>query len=688
MKHKYKLGNLDCANCAAALEQELLKIDGIDSASIDFINLSLTVEHKADEKQIFESLKKRAYDFENVRVYEEAAKKHTSNGWLSGEQIFEACKIAAALILLILSLVLRVSTLAKNIMVIAGYAIVGYPVLFKSVKNISKGRVFDENFLMAVASIGAIIIGRYFEALEVMIFYQTGELFSELAVNKSRNSISKLVDLKADFARLCDASGERQVEPQSVMIGDIISVRPGERVPLDGVVLEGNTAFDTSPLTGESMPRAASAGDEVLSGSINLSGVVKLRVTKNYSDSAVQKILELIENSSSSKANQEKFITKFARYYTPIVCALAVLLAVIPPLFDSLNFARWVYRALVFLVVSCPCALVISVPLSYFSGIGTAAKRGILVKGGNFLEALAGADTAVFDKTGTLTDGEFNVKSALAADGYGDFTLYASAAESASNHPLARAIVKAFDTQFKPKDITELAGLGVKAEVNGRAVICGSKRLLNGEGIEFDEPDITGAKIYTAIDGAYAGCIVIEDNVKNGASDMLLQLKRLGIKKTVMLTGDNKTSAEVISKKLNIDEYHSELMPEGKSDRVKELQKSGNVFFVGDGINDAPVLTQADIGISMGGVGSDAAIEASDIVIMNDNLERIPDAVRIAKKTRRIVKQNIAASLGVKGVILILSAIGLVGMQWAVFADVGVMVLAVLNAMRNFLKLK
>lgn len=570
------------------------------------------------------------------------------------------------------------------------YFIVGWDILWQAVVNIVHGQIFDENFLMAIATVGALCVGDYPEAVFVMIFYQTGELFQSYAVGKSRQSISSLMDIRPDFANIEKDGKLIQVDPDEVNIGDIIVIKAGEKIPLDGVVTDGRSAVDTSALTGESLPRDVEAGDDVISGCINRSGLIRVQVTKKFSESTVTKILDLVENSSSKKAKAENFITKFAKYYTPCVVVGAALLAVIPPLVSGENWGEWIHRALTFLVISCPCALVISVPLSFFGGIGGASKRGILVKGGNYLEVLSQAEIVVFDKTGTLTKGVFNV-TAIHPSEISESKLieFAAYAENYSDHPISRSIKEAYAENIDNSrigEVTELSGRGVIAVVDGKTVSAGNGRLMDERGINWHPCHRTGTTVHVEYDGMYAGHIVISDEIKLTSKKAIKELKELGIKKTVMLTGDSKAVGEEVAEALGIDEAYTELMPAGKVEKVEELiaekSQNGKLAFVGDGINDAPVLSRADIGIAMGAMGSDAAIEAADIVLMDDNPAKIATAVNISKKTLSIVRQNIIFALGVKAFVLILGALGYASMWMAVFADVGVSVIAILNAMR------
>ena len=563
--------------------------------------------------------------------------------------------------------------------------------LWRAVRNIAHGQVFDENFLMALATVGALAIGEYPEAVFVMLFYQVGELFQSYAVDQSRKSITALMDIRPDYANMEGPDGQlEQVDPEDVAVGDTIVIKAGERIPLDGVVLEGSSTVDTAALTGESLPRQVESGDDVISGCVNLSGLLKVRVTKAFEESTVAKILDLVENSASKKAKAENFITKFARYYTPIVVLAAVALAFLPPLLTSIQWVDSIQRALNFLVVSCPCALVISVPLSFFGGIGGASKDGILVKGGNYLEVLARTEIVVFDKTGTLTRGVFNV-TAIHPDHCDQRQLLelAALAECWSDHPISRSLKEAYGREIdaaRVSSVEEVAGRGVKAVVDGHTICAGNDKLMEDIGVSWHPCHRVGTTVHVASDGVYLGHIVISDEVKPDAKEAVAALKAAGVRKTVMLTGDAQAVGEDVAKQLGLDEVHTQLLPADKVERVekllKEVSPKGALAFVGDGINDAPVLSRADIGIAMGGLGSDAAIEAADIVLMDDKPSKIAHAIRIARRTLSIVRQNIVFALAVKLLVLVLSAVGLVSMLAAVFADVGVSVIAILNAMR------
>lgn len=577
------------------------------------------------------------------------------------------------------------------------YLIVGYETLLKAVKGIIKKQVFDENFLMAVATVGAIALGEYTESVAVMLFYQIGELFESIAVGKSRKNISSLMDIRPDYANIEKDGKLVKVEPDEVEIGTVITVKPGERVPIDGIIVEGNSMLNTSALTGESVPRFVSKNDEIISGCINVSGVLQIKTTKKFGESTVSKILDLVENASSKKSQQENFISKFARYYTPIVCYSALALAILPPLVRLVflgllpQWDSWIYRALTFLVISCPCALVISIPLSFFAGIGGASRDGILIKGSNYLEALAKTKYVVFDKTGTITEGIFEV-----IDVHHNtqekikIIEYAALAECFSSHPISLSLKKSYDQEIQKdriKNVEEITGAGVIAKIDGISVAVGNSKLMNKIGVQYHECHKTGTIVHVAIDGEYAGHILISDKIKSNSVAAIEALKKSGIKRTVMLTGDMKPVADSVAKEVGIDQVYSELLPLDKVTKVEELllqkNKFENLAFVGDGINDAPVLSRADIGIAMGALGSDAAIEAADIVLMDDDPLKISKAIRISKKCIRIVYENIYFAIGIKFLCLFLSAFGLANMWTAIFADVGVMILAVLNAMRT-----
>ena len=599
-------------------------------------------------------------------------------------------RVLASAVLFAVALLLPTEGWLRLFTFLIPYAVIAWDVLWRAVRNIAHGQVFDENFLMSLATVGALATGEYPEAVFVMLFYQVGELFQSYAVDQSRKSITSLMDIRPDYANI-EVDGQlRQVDPEDVAVGDTIVIKAGERIPLDGVVLEGTSNVDTAALTGESLPREAQPGDDVISGCVNLSGLLRVRVTKAFEESTVAKILDLVENSSSKKAKAENFITKFARYYTPAVVLAAVALALLPPLFTSIQWVDSIQRALNFLVVSCPCALVISVPLSFFGGIGGASKNGILVKGGNYLEVLAKTELVVFDKTGTLTRGVFNV-TAIHPDHCGEAQLLelAALAESYSDHPLSRSLKEAYGKELdasRVSNVEELSGRGVRATVDGRQICAGNDKLMEDIGVSWHPCHRVGTTVHVASDGVYLGHIVISDEVKPDAKEAITALKACGVRRTVMLTGDAKAVGESVAQELGLDEVHTQLLPADKVTRVEallgEVSPKGALAFVGDGINDAPVLSRADIGIAMGGLGSDAAIEAADIVLMDDKPSKLADAIRIARRTLAIVRQNIVFALAVKFLVLALSAAGVANMWEAVFADVGVSVIAILNAMR------
>lgn len=606
-------------------------------------------------------------------------------------------RIIAAFVLFVALLIAEHTGMLENVNVwiqfvvyLVPYLIIGYDIVYKAVRNISHGQVFDENFLMMVATVGAFGVQEFSEAVAVMLFYQVGELFQSYAVGKSRQSISAMMDICPEYANIEQNGVLTQVDPDDVEVGDIIVIKPGERIPLDGVVIEGESLVDTAALTGESVPRSAKAGDEIISGCVNGSGTLKVKVTKEFDDSTVAKILELVENASSKKAKVENFITKFAKYYTPVVTIGAVVLALVPPLVLGGGFAEWIQRACIFLVISCPCALVISVPMGFFGGIGAASKVGVLVKGSNYLEAVAEMTTIVFDKTGTLTKGEFKVAQ-IQPQGMTETELLEIAAlgEGYSTHPIANSIREAYGKtpdMKRTENANEIAGHGISITVDNKAVLIGNEKLMKKEGIVYTPCQSGGTVVYVACDGKFAGTLVISDTVKDGAKEAISAMKQVGVKKCVMLTGDRKEAAMEVAKELGIDEVHAELLPADKVAQVERLlrekPKKEKLAFVGDGINDAPVLTRADIGIAMGSMGSDAAIEAADVVLMDDDVRKIASIVRISRKTLSIVKQNIVFALGVKAIVLLLGAFGAANMWEAVFADVGVSVIAILNSMR------
>ncbi|SPU04645.1 copper(I)-transporting ATPase [Bacillus tequilensis] len=692
MKQEYVLDGLDCSNCAQKIENGVKGIKGIDGCAVNFAASTLTVSADGKEEQwVTDKVEKKVKSIDpHVTVRQKHKKKSADDGYRK-RMINMLIRMAAAVILGAAAYFVHSGTVEFLLFFVA-YLIIGGDIVIRAVKNISRGQVFDEHFLMALATIGAFLIQQYPEGVAVMLFYQIGELFQGAAVSRSRKSISALMDIRPDYANVKTENGIELVSPEDVQIGDIIVVNPGESIPLDGKVIQGSAMVDTSALTGESVPRKAAEGQEVMSGFINQNGVLHIEVTKGYQESAVSKILDLVQNASSRKARTENFITKFAKYYTPAVVIIAVLLAFVPPLMISgAALSDWVYRALIFLVISCPCALVVSIPLGFFGGIGAASKAGVLVKGSNYLEALNQVKYAVFDKTGTLTKGSFEVTEIKPAEGFTKDRLLEAAAyaELHSQHPIAESVRKAYGKMLSSDAIEsyeEISGHGIIAKVNGTAILAGNKKLMEREQIEGVLDENAGTIVHVAVDQRYAGAIVIADEVKEDAAQAMADLKSLGIKQTVMLTGDAKQTGEAVGKQLGIDDVYAELLPQDKVARVEALEAkllpNEKLIFVGDGINDTPVLARADIGAAMGGLGSDAAVEAADVVLMTDQPSKVAEAIRIAKRTRRIVWQNISFALGVKAIFLILGAFGIATMWEAVFSDVGVTLLAVANAMR------
>ena len=634
----------------------------------------------------------KAFDVHGLPCASCAAKTENAGEKFSiGKVVRLLAGIVAFVIGVILQWILGINEIIPLALFVLSYFLLGGNVVLKAVRNIAKGKIFDENFLMTVATIGAFAIGKHAEAVIVMLFYQIGELLQEMAVRKSKRRISELMDIRPDFANLHTSDGLRKVSPKEVNIGDIIVIKSGEKIPLDGIVLEGEAMLDTSALTGESIPRKAAASDIILSGCINQNGALTVQVTQTFGESTASKIIDLIENAASKKAPTETFITKFARYYTPIVMIIAVLLAVIPPLFFGGAWSDWISRSLIFLVISCPCALVVSIPLGFFGGIGAASKRGVLIKGGNYLEALGSLDLVVFDKTGTLTKGVFKVTSIHPTNGYESAELLelVAYAETFSNHPIALSIMKEYGREVDQCGLSqyrEIAGYGVSVICHGRSIVAGNDKLMKKMKINFEEIKNIGTKIYIAVNGEFAGCIIISDEIKLDSRDAITLLKKLGVKKTVMLTGDTPQIAKAIARELKIDEVYSGLLPGQKVDKIEMLNKEkfskGTLAFVGDGINDAPVLAMADIGVAMGGLGSDAAIEAADVVLMTDEPTKLVEAIKVARFTRRIVWQNIIFALGVKFLFLFLGTLGVSSLWEAVFADVGVTLLSILNTIR------
>ncbi len=692
---------LSCASCSGKIEDKVKSLKGVKNAYVDFANGKLIIEGNKREldritKEATEIIKKIEPDVDVV-VEDNNDSKNTSKS--SQENSHGISDNKKELIRLLVgagffgaAMISNFSFWTEFTLFFISYVLVGGEVVLKAFRNILRGQVFDENFLMTIATVGAFIVGEFAEGVAVMLFYQAGEFMQDLAVNRSRRSIAELMDIRPDYANLKVGEDTKKVSPEEVEIGDLIIVKPGEKVPLDGEVVEGSSMLDTSALTGESVPREVEAGNEVLGGFINKNGLLTVKVSKEFGESTVAKILDLVQNASSKKAPTENFITKFARYYTPVVVFGALALAIVPPLvIEGATFSEWIYRALVFLVISCPCALVVSIPLGFFGGIGGASKNGILVKGGNYLEALNSVETVVMDKTGTLTKGVFKVTKISTIN---DFSMdklikYAAYTESYSNHPIATSILKAYGDEIDKKEISnynEISGHGIKATVKGKEVLAGNVKLMKKENIKYNEVDEAGTVVHIAIDRQYVGYILISDEIKEDSKNAIIGLKEVGVKQIVMLTGDNSRVANKVAQELGLDKVYAELLPQHKVEKVEMLErektKKCKLIFVGDGINDAPVLARADIGVAMGGLGSDAAIEAADVVIMTDEPSKIVSAIKIAKRTRKIVWQNIIFSLGVKGIFLILGALGYATMWEAVFADVGVTIIAVLNAMR------
>ena len=699
----YLLKGLDCPNCSAKIEKEVGELDGVTSSTVNLMNQTLTVQagtsvaaslldtvttivhsHEPDvevsEKQL-EATAPVKKD-EKAAVYNDEDKKRTIR--LAVGAVVYAIGMA-------LTVFAKLPTLAELAFLIVAYVILGWDVVWQAVKNITRGQVFDEHFLMSVSTIGAFAIGEYPEAVAVMLFYQVGEFFQSLAVKRSRKSISDLMDICPDSATVKRNGVLQVVSPESVAVGEIIVVKPGEKIPLDGIVVDGESMLDTKALTGESVPRSIRKGDEALSGCINQSGLLTLKVTKSFGESTVSKITDLVENASARKAPTENFITTFARYYTPVVVGMAAVLAIIPPLVLGGGWSEWLRRGFVFLIVSCPCALVISIPLTFFGGIGAASKRGVLVKGSNYLEALNKVSVVVFDKTGTLTKGVFEVANIIPAAGYQKEQVleYAAQAESYSNHPIAKSILATYGKPIDQKQFSgfeEISGHGISVMVQGKKVLAGNSKLMESEKIAYAACDAAGTKFYVAADGSYVGCILIADEVKPDSKCAIAELKKIGVEKTVMLTGDDERIGKSVADELGLDAYYAQLWPDQKVEKLEMLDKQkrqgSKLAFVGDGINDAPVLARADVGIAMGGFGSDAAIEAADVVLMTDEPSKLVEAIDVAKATKRIVMQNIVIALGIKSVFLVLGALGMAGMWEAVFGDVGVTIIAVLNAMR------
>jgi len=689
---KYKLKNLDCANCAAKIEDNIRRLEDVKFVSVNFANSSMTIDTDNLEK-VKSKIKEIEPEVEVETIDKEKSLVSTSE---LAENKVAITKAVSGLLLLILGVIFKEEIhntpyrFAEYLVFGTAYLIVGWRVISSAVKNIIKGQVFNEQFLMTIATLGAFAIDQMPEAVAVMLFYVVGELFQDIAVGRSRKSIKSLLEIKPDYTNLKSGTEILKVSPEEVKIGDTIIVKPGEKVPLDGTVLDGTSFVNTAALTGESVPRKIKENDEVLAGMINQSGLFTIEVKKTFGESSISRILELVENATSQKAETEKFITTFAKYYTPVVVIGALLLAVLPPLFiTDATFHEWIYRALVVLVISCPCALVISIPLGYFGGVGRASRKGVLVKGSNFLDALTQVKTVVFDKTGTLTKGEFKVSEIVTSNGFSkeEILEFAAYAESGSNHPVAKSITDAFQDKIdntRIKQTEEISGHGIKAIIDDKAILAGNDKLLHKEHVEHPVCNVEGTVVHVAFNNVYAGYIIISDSLKDDAAAAIEKLKARNIQ-TVMLTGDNKYAAQSFAKKLGIERYYPELLPEDKVKHIESLikeSKGGKVAFVGDGINDAPVIARADVGIAMGALGSDAAIETADVVLMTDSPSKVIDAIDVAKKTRGIVWQNIFFAMGVKLIFIVLGIFGIATMWEAVFGDMGVALIAVFNAIR------
>ncbi|MDF2905919.1 MAG: heavy metal-transporting ATPase [Herbinix sp.] len=698
-KKEYILEGLCCANCAARIEEEVGALGEVSEVNLNLMNNKLSVGLNSADFDISSAVKRIVLAHEpsikvmDLSVATEGNHKEQAHQEEAGVLKSYLIRLGAAVVITIIVSLLKLPTVISTSLLVLAYLLAGYEILWSAAKNIRRGQVFDENFLMGIASLGAFLIGESVEAIAVLVFYGIGELLQDLAVHRSKKNITGLMDIRPDYANLIEGGGNRIVSPEQVQVGNMILIKPGERVPLDGIVTKGNSFLDTRALTGESVPREVLPGDHVLSGTINTSGVIEVEVTKNFGEATVSKILELVQNAGSKKSQSEKFITKFARYYTPIVVYSAVAVAVLPPLLGFGTFADWLYRSLSFLIISCPCALVISIPLSFFGGIGGGAKQGVLIKGGNYLDALQQVDTVVFDKTGTLTKGVFKVVKVAPAEQVSSEELmrFAVIAENHSLHPIAKSIKAFYEKSnpgvvIEPAQITELAGHGVIAEYNGQTIYAGNDKLMRTNHIEIPEIAAIGSIVHVAVGSIYMGYLLIADEIKEGVRETITELKQFGVKRIVMLTGDHENVAKEIADLCGVDEYQAELLPQDKVswfERLKsEVTGKGKIVFVGDGINDAPVLAQADIGIAMGGVGSDAAIEAADVVIMNDEISKIATAMKIARKTKAIVTQNIIFALGVKLLIMILAFFDITSIWFAIFADVGVALIALFNAMR------
>lgn len=693
MKFEIILEGLNCASCISKIEKQTEGLEGVCNSKFNFAQEMLVLEYedKLDKKVLFDKVKKIVLASEPDVVVKTKEESQIDDGKMDKGLKKNIIRLSISVVLLVLTYIFTLQENIQVLITLISYLVIGYDVILRAFRNILKGEVFDENFLMTIATFGAVAIGEYPEAVGVMIFYQVGETFQNIAVGKSRRSIKSLLEIRSEYANLKINGVIEKVRPEDVKIGDHIIVKPGEKVPLDGVVVYGSSMVNTSALTGESIPREVNAQDEILSGFVNENGLLTIRVTKIFSESAVSKILDLVQNATAKKAPTENFITKFARYYTPTVVVLALVVAFIPPLIWGEDLYQWVYRSLVFLVISCPCALVVSVPLGFFGGIGAASKSGILVKGGNYLEALTNIDTIVMDKTGTLTKGIFKVTKIDATDNFTEQEILKIAAigEIHSNHPIANSIKSAYGKNIEKNiiaDYKEISGRGVSASIEGKKILVGNKKLMQSEGILLNDERNLETVVYVAVEGEYAGKILIADEVKEDAKLAIEKFHKLGIKHTVMLTGDNREVAEKIANSLGLDEVYAELLPEDKVGKIEQLNKmrtnKKKLAFIGDGINDAPVLALSDVGIAMGGLGSDAAIEAADIVLMTDEPSKLATAIKIARKTKKIVTQNIVLALSSKIVVMVLGIFGIASMWIAIFADVGIALIAILNSIR------
>jgi Cd2+/Zn2+-exporting ATPase len=691
-----ELEGLNCAGCAAKIEKFSNEIEGVSSAQLDFVTkkLKINIINDNDEDDIKGNIKKFVKKVEpEVKVLDinaNHAHSHEHNHDHGKADKKDIIRIGISLILFIIPNLLKLEGNIRFITYLLSYLIVGYDVIIRAIKNVAAGIQFDENFLMTLATFGAFIIGEYPEGVAVMLFYQVGEMFQGMAVNHSRKSITALLDIKPDYANLIAEDEITVVNPTDVAIGDYILIKPGEKVPLDGIVVEGESTIDTSNITGESVPRNIREGDHIISGVVNNHGLLKVQVEKEFGESTVSKILDLVENASGKKAPTENFITKFASIYTPVVVFSALIIGILPPILAFGDLRDWAYRAFIFLVISCPCALVISIPLGFFGGIGGASKSGILIKGGNYLEALNDVETIVFDKTGTITKGTFKVTKIFNYDDYSKEEVLELAAygEAFSNHPIGKSIVESYDKEIQKeyiKDYKEISGKGIEAKIDSKTILLGNKDLLSGNGVEIEEVDSIGTTVYVSEGNKHIGTIIVSDELKENVAEDIEKLKKLGIKETIMLSGDNQETAEKVGKLAGLDKVYGDLLPQDKVNAFEDIlskKTNSKVIFVGDGVNDAPVLARADIGIAMGALGSDAAIEASDIVIMTDEIGKIATAIKIAKNTKKIVTQNIILALAIKLIVLVLGAFGIATMWAAVFADVGVSIIAILNSIR------